>query len=123
MIGLACETPCTQAWPLLRATVDHALALPDARAAEAMRALAVGDGDRPLVAGETGAAAYAGLVAAAGDPALRQALGLDARSRVLVPNTEGATDPETYFRLVGRTAKDVARRGSGACPPGPFTGH
>jgi diaminopropionate ammonia-lyase len=108
MIGLACETPCTLAWPLLQAGIDHALALPDAHAAAAMRRLAEGDGDAPLVAGETGAAAYAALVAVAGDPALRAALQLDQSSRVLVPITEGATDPEIYRRLVGRSDTEVA---------------
>ena len=38
---------------------------------------------------------------AAGDPAARAALRLDADSRVLLFSTEGATDPELYARLVG----------------------
>ena len=46
--------------------------------------------------------------AAAGDPALRDALGLDDRSVVALIGTEGATDRDTYARVVGRAAEQVA---------------
>lgn len=49
-----------------------------------------------------------GCLAALADPALRDALGLDADSRVLVFGSEGATDPELYQRIVGRSAEQVA---------------
>ena len=38
---------------------------------------------------------------------MRTALGLDAGSRVLVINTEGATDPGRYAELVGMAPADV----------------
>lgn len=107
VMGLACETPSTAAWPVLHAGVDHALAIADCRAVQAMRELARGAGDPQLVAGETGAASYAALLAAAADPRLRAALGVGPDSRVLVPITEGATDPGIYRRLVGRAATEV----------------
>ena len=57
-----------------------------------------------IVAGESGGAGLAGLVQVAGDPAMRAQLGLNAASRVLVFNTEGATDPARYLELVGLAA-------------------
>ena len=37
----------------------------------------------------------------AADPSLREALGLDEGSRVVVVATEGPTDPEVYEEVVG----------------------
>ena len=74
-----------------------------------MRVLAAGvDGDAPVVAGESGCAAAAGLLAAALDEDLRRILELGTASRVLVVGSEGATDAEVYRRTVGRTAEEVA---------------
>jgi len=52
------------------------------------------------VSGESGAAGLAGLLRAAADPDARPALGLSRASRVLLFNTEGATDPALYAQLV-----------------------
>ena len=54
-------------------------------------------------------AATAGLIAAALDPDLRQALDLGAASRVLVIGSEGATDPLIYRQTVGRAPEEIAR--------------
>jgi len=100
MAGLNCGTPSLVAWPYLRAGLDAVVAVTDDLARQAMRDLAaVG-----VVAGETGAAALAGLARLTGARevgALRGALGLGADARVLLLCTEGATDPEAYRRIVG----------------------
>ena len=84
------------------------MAIPDAAIAPAMRLLTDGaGGDRPVVSGESGAAALAGLMLALGDPSAARALGLEAESRVLLFSTEGATDPDLYTALVGRPAEAV----------------
>jgi diaminopropionate ammonia-lyase len=49
----------------------------------------------------------AGLILAAQQAPLRSALGLDANSQVLLIGSEGATDPELYQQLVGRSAQDI----------------
>jgi diaminopropionate ammonia-lyase len=64
--------------------------------------------DPPVVAGESGVAGLAGLLEAASDQQCRIMLGLDGQSRVLVFGTEGATDPESYHKIVGRSAHEVA---------------
>lgn len=91
------------AWPILRAAIDDAVAIPDEAAIDTMRALATGRwGDPPLVSGESGCAALAALMAVAGLPEIRAALGLGASSRVIVIGSEGATAPEVWREVVGR---------------------
>jgi diaminopropionate ammonia-lyase len=105
MAGLNCGRPSSVAWPTVSAGLDLALAVEDHWALEAMRVLAR-DG---VVAGETGAAGLAGLLAlrAAGDT--WGELGLPAGGSVLVLVTEGATDPETYERVVGEKWERVQK--------------
>ena len=112
MACLAAGEASPLAWTVLAGGMDDVRALPDEAAMSAMRLLADGvAGDPVLVAGESGAAALAGLVAAAGSPTLREALGLGPDSRVVVIGSEGATDPATYERVVGRAAEAVAPSG------------
>lgn len=92
MAGLNCGMVSIIAWPSVSAGADVFVAIDDAAAEDAMRDLAaIG-----VIAGETGAAALAGLRACvtAGVPDLRG-------KRVLVLCTEGATDPVAYRRIVG----------------------
>jgi diaminopropionate ammonia-lyase len=93
MAGLNCGMVSIIAWPTVSAGADVFVAVDDTAAETAMRDLAaIG-----IVAGETGAAALAGLRCAvdAGIPDV-------AGRRVLVLCTEGATDPLAYERIVGR---------------------
>ena len=104
MAGLACGEPSILAWRVLQPGADAFMTIRDTAAADAMRLLA----DLGVVGGESGVAGLAGLIKAAADPALRQALKLDGNSRVLCYGTEGATDAEVYRQIVGREAKDIA---------------
>jgi len=112
MAGLACGEPSPLAWEILADGADAAMAIPDAAAEEAMRLLAAGLGtDPPLVGGESGVAGLAAALIAAANPAARARLGIDPGSRILVFGTEGATDPASYRRIVGRPAEEVAAAG------------
>ena len=107
MACLAAAEMSPLAWEILRDSADEALVIPDEAVAETMRILAAGvDGDRPIVAGELGAAAA--LIAVVVDGDMRETLELDAQSRVLVIGSEGATDSEIYRQVVGRTPQEVA---------------
>ncbi len=99
------------AWPFLKATADDVLTLPDEAAAAAMRVLAQGvDGDPPLVAGESGSATTAGLIAVSFDDDVAGALGLGADSHVILIGSEGATDAAAYEQVVGESAEAVESR-------------
>ncbi len=104
MACLAAGEVSPLAWPILHYAVDDVVTLPDAAAPAAMRLLAAGfDGDPPLVSGESGCAAIAGLVAVMLEPDHRKALGLGPESRVVAIGSEGATDPATYAKVMAGT--------------------
>ncbi len=108
MTCLAAGEPSLLAWRILERGADAFMTIADAAALDGMARLAAGgDGDPPLVAGESGVGGVAGLLAAALDEGAREDLGLDAASRVLVIGSEGDTDPEAYRRIVGRGAGEV----------------
>jgi diaminopropionate ammonia-lyase len=92
MAGLACGEPSLLAWQELERAAHAFMAVPDAAAVEAMRALA----PLGIVAGESAVAGLVGAILAGRDGAM----GLGPESRVLVFGTEGATDPELYAKLV-----------------------
>jgi diaminopropionate ammonia-lyase len=97
MAGLNCGTPSVVAWPYVQALATVFCAIDDEWARQAMRDLAAAG----IEAGESGAAGLAGLLALSEHPQARQALGLNPQARVLIVNTEGATDPAGYRAVVG----------------------
>jgi diaminopropionate ammonia-lyase len=108
MAMLECYEPSLVAWNVLSRLADAFMTVTETDAVRAMRQFAEPlDGDVSIVAGESGAAGLAGLMSARQSESMSAALQLDAHSRVLLINTEGATDPEAYARLVGRTPEQV----------------
>jgi diaminopropionate ammonia-lyase len=103
MAGLNCGTTSTTAWPWLHGGLDGIVTVEDSRAEDAMRALAA----EGVVAGETGAAGAAALLELAAEGELATAAG-GARPRIVMLSTEGATDPASWERIVGRRAGDEA---------------
>jgi diaminopropionate ammonia-lyase len=98
MAGLACGIPSLLAWPVLKRGVTLFMSVDDTFAAEAMRRL-----HPSIIAGETGAAGLAGLIALCREPEFAQSkakLGLSGESSVLIINSEGDTDPENYRAIV-----------------------
>ncbi|QKW50666.1 pyridoxal-phosphate dependent enzyme [Streptomyces buecherae] len=88
MAGLNCGTPSSLAWPALRAGLDAAVAVSEARAARAVRDLAA----LGVPSGPCGAASLAGVRAAlTGDGAAdrRAALGLGPTATLVLLSTEG----------------------------------
>lgn len=114
MAGLNCGTVSEVAWPVLDAGIDAFVTVDDEQAAAAMRSLAAVD----VVAGETGGSGLAGL-----SQLLAEAGGrLGSESSVLVLNTEGATDPSAYRRIVGidPPQSPALPGGTPAVDPGPI---
>lgn len=108
MACLSCGELSLLPWQLLERAVDDTIAIPDEAAMDTMRTLAEGvGGDAPVVAGESGCAGVAGLIAAVLDGDAGKAIGLDADSRVICICTEGATDPDAYQEIVGKTPEQV----------------
>ncbi len=102
MAMLECYEPSLVAWRILSRVADAFMTVEEQDAVDVMNRLARPLGDDPaIVSGESGGAGLAGLIRALSDPAAKSALKLDKTSRILVINTEGATDPERYLELVG----------------------
>ncbi|MCL2842029.1 MAG: diaminopropionate ammonia-lyase [Oscillospiraceae bacterium] len=104
MAGLACGEPNTISWEILKHWSDCFVSCPDWVAARGMRMSAAPlPGDAPILSGESGAVGL-GLLSAIMEQddlsGLREALGLDADSVVLLFSTEGNTDPQKYQDIV-----------------------
>ena len=104
MAGLACGEPNTISWDILKNHVKVFIAAPDWVAANGMRMLGAPiKGDAPVTSGESGAAPFGALAAVMTMDEykdLRNDIGLDASSKVLLFSTEGDTDPDRYKNIV-----------------------
>ena len=104
MAGLACGEPNTISWDILKNHVKVFIAAPDWVAANGMRMLGAPiKGDAPVTSGESGAAPFGALAAVMTMDEykdLRNDIGLDGSSKVLLFSTEGDTDPDRYKNIV-----------------------
>ena len=106
MAGLACGEVNPISFDILKNHADCFISCDDEFSARGMRMLAKPQGgDTAIVSGESGAIGT-GLVSAIMEEEslkdLRDALGLDENSVVLLFSTGGATDPENYAKVVGK---------------------
>lgn len=109
MAMLECATPSLIGWEVLRHLADGYVTLEEEEAVAAMKRLALPYGnDQAIVAGESGATGLAGMFGCLTDPSACAHLGLGVQSRILVFNSEGATDPAIYAGIVGRSPEEVA---------------
>jgi len=104
MAGLACGEPNTISWDILKNHVKVFISAPDWVAAKGMRMLSAPiKGDPQVTSGESGAAPFGALAAMMTleeYKELRNDIGLDENSKVLLFSTEGDTDPERYKNIV-----------------------
>ncbi|NTJ62024.1 diaminopropionate ammonia-lyase [Agrobacterium rhizogenes] len=111
MAMLECYEPSLVAWRILSRSADAFMTVDEDEAIGAMRQLADPEaGDPAIVSGESGGVGLAALVKVSADQDLRSKLRLGKDSRVLLINTEGATDPALYQKLVGASPENVAAR-------------
>lgn len=113
MAGLACGQPSEIAWNILKDTVDAFLSVPDYVAARGMRVYATPlKGDPFIISGESGAVTLGALLAILKEPGLetlRDKLGLDEDSQVLLINTEGNTDPVQFRQIIWEGSNPVPK--------------
>lgn len=104
MAGLSCGTPNTISWDLIKDYADGYFSCPDYVAARGMRILAAPlKGDPQIVSGESGAVGV-GVTSLLMErdeyKDLKEEIGLDEDSVVLIISTEGDTDPQKYKDIV-----------------------
>ena len=104
MAGLACGEPNIISWDILKNHSAFFVSCPDWVSAKGMRMLgAPVKGDPQVVSGESGAVGMGLIATLMTEPEyaeLKDAIGLDKNSRVLMFSTEGDTDPENYRKIV-----------------------
>ena len=101
MAGLSCGEPSDMAWEVLSEEASDFITIPDNIVPPTVRLLACPEGnDHVIKAGESAVAGLAVLVCASKQPGLREKLGLDKNSRVLLIGTEGVTDAEIFARIM-----------------------
>ena len=110
MAGLACREVSPAAWAILEWLGSDYLRIPDFWVEDAMKSLARGNGDIPVVSGESAAGGMGVLLNAASDDLLRTALSLNGDSQIVLFGCEGATDPAIYERIVGSSPDAVFAR-------------
>lgn len=109
MAMLECATPSPLGWEVLAHLADSYVTLDEHEATDAMRLLAFPQGGDPaVVAGESGGTGLAGFLQVMADETARNKLGLGPNSRILAFNSEGATDPAIYEKIVGKKPEEVA---------------
>ena len=104
MAGLNCALPCPLAWNVIDSFADMALACENLECELGMRLMGRPCGTDPkIISGESGAVPLGVLHEVMTEKTytgIREAFGLGADSVVLLVNTEGATDPEHYRRVM-----------------------
>ena len=101
MAGLSCGEPSDMAWEVLSEEASDFITIPDNIVPPTVRLLACPEGNDPVIkAGESAVAGLAVLVCASKQPRLREKLGLDMNSRVLLIGTEGVTDTEIFDQII-----------------------
>lgn len=110
MAGLSCGEPSLLALDILKEYATGFMTIPDTLIPVMMRDLANKEcAETLVVSGESGVSGLAGLVTACENPEFRKALKLDENSVIILFSSEGATDPEMYREIVGKTAAEVVK--------------
>lgn len=101
MAGLNCGTPSATAWPIIKSGSDLFLTISDRYSRTAIRWLY--DSQLQVVSGESGAAGLGGLIALCQNEGLlegKKQLILNKETNVLLLNTEGDTDPDSFEKIL-----------------------
>jgi diaminopropionate ammonia-lyase len=104
MAGLNCGIPSSSAWEIMQYGVDVSMKIKDDYAEKAIRELYYPVGkDERVIAGESGVGGLAGFIALMTKDTLqplRTYLGISSTSNILFYNTEGATDLDSFNKIV-----------------------
>ena len=104
MAGLSCGEPSTQGWSILKDAADTFISCGDEISAEVMRLLGRPTGnDAKVIAGESGsvtAGILHEIMTNSKFNSVKEQLGLDGDSKILLINTEGDTDPDNYRKVM-----------------------
>ena len=104
MAGLNCGIPSKNAWEIIKNGCDAVIKISDEQTKKAMKQFynPIGN-DLKIISGESGAAALGGLIKVLDFEQpndLKKHLNLNQDSKILLFNTEGDTDPDSFKKIV-----------------------
>jgi diaminopropionate ammonia-lyase len=101
MAGLSCGEASGLAWDIIAEEASDFVTIPENVVAPTVRLLARPEGNDPIIeAGESAVAGLAALICAAKQSDVREQLGLDESSRVLLFGSEGVTDRVIFDEIM-----------------------
>ena len=101
MGGMSCGEPSLVPWKILKKSINNCISLPDDDIGKAMKLFANASfGDDKIIAGENSAPGVISLIASCNDENIKNKLGLNSDSNILLIGCEGDTDQEMYKKLV-----------------------
>ena len=103
MGGMSCGEPSLVPWKILKKSVNNCISLPDDDIGKAMKLFANASfGNDKIIAGENSAPGVISLIASCNDQNIKNKLGLNKKSNVLLIGCEGDTDQEMYQKLIAK---------------------
>ena len=101
LAGLSCGEDSDIIWEVLSEEASDFITIPDKIVPPTVRLLACPEGNDPVIkAGKSAAAGLSVLVCASKQSRLREKLGLDMNSHVLLIGTEGVSDTEKFDQII-----------------------
>ena len=103
MGGMSCGEVSLVPWEILKNSVKYCISLPDDDIAKTMKLLgnAIFSNEK-IIAGENSAPGVISLIASCEDEKIKDKLGLNKDSNILVIGCEGDTDQEMYQKLINQ---------------------
>ena len=90
-------------WVILKNYVKYCISLPDDDIPKTMKLLGNSSfSDQPIIAGENSAPGVISLIASCEDEKIKEKIGLNKDSNVMLIGCEGDTDPKMYKNLINQ---------------------
>ena len=103
MGGMSCGEVSLVPWEILKNSVKYCISLPDDEIAKTMKLLGNASfSDQKIVAGENSAPGVISLIASCEDEKIKEKLGFNKDSNILLIGCEGDTDQEMYQKLISQ---------------------
>ena len=103
MGGMSCGEVSLVPWEILKNSVKYCISLPDDDVAKTMKLLGNASfSDEKIIAGENSAPGVISLIASCEDEKIKEKIGLNKSSNVMLIGCEGDTDQEMYQKLINQ---------------------
>ena len=103
MGGMSCGEVSLVPWEILKNSVKYCISLPDDDIAKTMKLLGNGSlSEKKIIAGENSAPGVISLITSCEDEKIKEKIGLNKDSNVMLIGCEGDTDQEMYQKLVNQ---------------------